>query len=796
MAGLLYLQMPHFALTRNCSALWSEHAIISSTIADYVIEAGNGSEDETNREVYIVYMGAAKDSLRDDHAYVLNSVLTRNEKALVRNYKYGFSGFAARLTKEEANSLVHEPGVVSVFPDPILKLHTTRSWDFLKAQSTPLKSHSPNRASNTAPSSDIVIGILDSGIWPESPSFSDKGMGPVPSRWKGTCMKSFDFNSSNCNRKIIGARYYHDPEGDTVYATPRDKDGHGTHVASTAAGVTVPGVSYYGLAAGNAQSGSPESRLAIYKVCFKYDCPGSAVLAAFDDAIADGVDVISLSVGSFAVFRSELKSDPIAIGAFHAVERGILVVASAGNNGPSLNTVVNDAPWIFSVVASSIDRDFKSNLVLGDNKVIKGEALNFSPLSNSPKYPLIYGESAKAKDARLADARQCFPGSFSKRLVKGKIVICDGKDHSYATSIKVGAVQEVSGVGVIHITDPIGGTEREDFGDFAVTEISSKDADIIFQYVNSTSKPVVTILPTVSTIDFKPSPIMPSFSAKGPSALSKNILKPDIAAPGVNILAAWTGNYTEGVPKHKQPSQFNILSGTSMACPHVSGLAATIKSQNPTWTASAIKSAIMTTDMKSTISSSPIFFNVATQKNNLKAPITTETGSIATPYDYGAGQMTLYGPFHPGLVYESSTIDYLNYLCYVGLNITMVKIISRSVPNNFNCPKDLSSHHISNINYPSIAISDLEGKKVVQVTRIVTNIGEDETIYSPLIDAPNGIKVNLIPNKLHFTKNNKKLSYQVIFSITSTVLTEDLFGSITWSNGKYIVRSPFVIAKS
>ncbi|KAG4391857.1 hypothetical protein GLYMA_04G022232v4 [Glycine max] len=218
--------------------------------------------------------------------------------------------------------------------------------------------------------------------------------------------------------------------------------------------------------------------------------------------------------------------------------------------------------------------------------------------------------------------------------------------------------------------------------------------------------------------------MMPSFAAKGPSAISKNILKPEITAPGVNILAAWIGNDKEGVPKGKKPSQFNIKSGTSMACSHVSGLAATIKSQNPTWSASAIKSATMAT---------------VTQENNLKAPITTDKGSVATPYDYGAGQMTIYGAFHPGLVYETNTIDYLNYLCYVGFNITLVKTISRNAPNNLSCPKHSSSHHISNINYPSIAISDLKGKELVDVNITVTNVGEeDETLYSPVVDAPIG----------------------------------------------------------
>lgn len=173
-------------------------------------------------------------------------------------------------------------------------------------------------------------------------------------------------------RKLIGARYYTDPDGgDDGDNTARDSIGHGTHVASTAAGVTVTNASFYGLAEGTATGGSPESRLAVYRVCSNFGCRGSAILAAFDDAISDGVDVLSLSLGSPSGLRPDLTSDPIAIGAFHAVERGIVVACSAGNDGPSANTVVNDAPWILTVAASTIDRDFQSNLVLGDNKVIQ-----------------------------------------------------------------------------------------------------------------------------------------------------------------------------------------------------------------------------------------------------------------------------------------------------------------------------------------------------------------------------------------------------------------------------------------
>ena len=173
-------------------------------------------------------------------------------------------------------------------------------------------------------------------------------------------------------RKIIGARFYESSESDGIrFHSPRDGAGHGTHVASTAAGSAVANASYYGLAAGTAKGGSPGSRIAMYRVCMADGCHGSSILAAFDDAINDGVDVLSLSLGVPYYYKPELTTDPIAIGAFHAVEKGITVVCSAGNDGPTPGSVVNDAPWILTVAASTIDRDFESDVVLGNKKVIK-----------------------------------------------------------------------------------------------------------------------------------------------------------------------------------------------------------------------------------------------------------------------------------------------------------------------------------------------------------------------------------------------------------------------------------------
>ncbi|KAM5565195.1 CO(2)-response secreted protease [Rosa sericea] len=699
-------------------------------------------------------------------------------------------GFAARLSEEEAQSMAQKPGVISVFPDHLLKLHTTHSWDFLKYQTeleidsfpNSISENDDGAADDTTPDSnvsDTIIGILDTGIWPESESFNDKDMGPIPSRWKGTCMKGPDFTSSSCNRKLIGARFYDSSDLITDNDSPRDLVGHGTHVAGTAAGSVVPGASYYGLAAGTAKGGSPGSRIAMYKVCTAAGCYGSAILAAFDDAISDGVDVLSVSLGSSS-YQPELSSDPIAIGAFHAVEQGIIVVSSAGNDGPNRETVANFAPWLLTVAASTIDRNFESNVVLGGNKVIKGVGIHFSSLQEVPVYPLIDAPSAKTADAEQSEARNCDRHSLDEKMIKGKIVICDTDVPFYTTDNQIEAVKSLGGIGVIFNRDDHIGIIADTYGAVPATAISLKDAKDIFSYINSTRNPVATILPTETVTKYKPAPTVAYFSSRGPSAATNNILKPDIAAPGVDILAAWTGNDTAVTPAGKEAPKFNVLSGTSMACPHVSGIAATVKSQNPTWSPSAIRSAIMTT---------------ATRTNNLKTPITTDSSSIATPYDYGAGEVTVTGPLHPGLVYETDTIDYLNYLCYYGFDTSKLKTIARTAPIGFACPTDSKADYISNINYPSIAISKFNGKESRNISRKVTNVaGDGEVVFTAIVVTPRGLSVKVIPDKLHFSKNNQELSYQVVFSSTTSVPKEDMFGSLTWSNGKYKVRSPFVVS--
>ncbi|XP_016488942.2 CO(2)-response secreted protease isoform X2 [Nicotiana tabacum] len=746
-------------------------------IVSCIREEAESASQAKNDGIYIVYMGAAASSnggTRNDQMQLVSSLIKRNKNTVVHSYKNGFSGFAARLSEAEAQSIAQRPGVVSVFPDPVLQLHTTRSWDFLKYQTVDETNSSPSSGSDSSPNgADTIIGILDTGIWPESKSFNDKGMGPIPARWKGTCMDGHDFGASKCNKKIVGARFYEefDGRGTKMAGSARDENGHGTHVASTAAGSPVAGASYYGLAAGTAKGGSPGSRIAVYRVCTSNGCRGSAIMKAFDDAIADGVDVLSLSLGSSPGFE-ELSKNPIAIGAFHAVEKGIVVVCSAGNSGPDPKTVVNTAPWILTVAATTIDRDFETDIILGGNKLVKGGGINFGNMTKSAVYPLIQGYSAKLnKRITEEEARGCVPDSLDKNKVKGKIVVCENlQNDGFSPSDRLLEVKSRGGVGFILIDDDLR-TVAPKFESFPAAAVSRKDGTEIISYIKSTRNPVASILPTVSTTKYKPAPVVPYFSSRGPAGNTPNLLKPDITAPGVTILAAWPGN--------KQP-MFNILSGTSMSCPHVSGIAATVKAQNPTWGPSTIKSAIMTT---------------AIQTNNLKAPITTNFGSKATPYDIGAGEASTSGPLKPGLVYATDVADYLHFLCSVGYDISKIKLISSTVPKDFSCPKHSSSELVSNMNYPSIAISGLKKYKTKKVTRTVTNVGEEASVYIAIVEAPTGLRVQVIPSKLEFTNKNKKLSYEVSFRASSTT-KEDMFGSITWTNGKYKVRSPFVVSNS
>ncbi|CAI0382814.1 unnamed protein product [Linum tenue] len=739
-----------------------------------------GSGSSSDDDVYIVYMGAANPTNLAMKEAVLGSLLEsggRQEMDILNTYSHGLSGFAARLSAKEVESIAAQPGVVSVFPDSNLQLHTTRSWDFLQDLSGS-NAVPPLPASSRPDSSNVVIGIFDSGIWPEAQSFRHEGTNlSVPRGWKGTCVTAADFNETACHgTKIVGARYY-------ISDSPRDNDGHGSHVASTAAGAAVEKASFYdGLAAGTARGGSPPAKIAVYKVCDEDDCRSRILLHAFDDAIADCVHVISMSLGSRHL--KEFLEDPQAIGAFHAVEHGITVVCSAGNSGPRPSTMSNDAPWIVTVAASTVDRDFRSDILLGGGKVVKGEWIGLPDLSRSPIYPLIDGRSAKAGNVSFRAARGCKPGSLDKKKTRGKLVICDikdeGNDGKYINQVVEVAVK--GGLGVI-IANNESKRVAQYLWDVPITKVGSREAAQLMAYLKTNRKPLATILQTVVMGNYTPAPEVAFFSSRGPSSKAADIIKPDVTAPGVDILAASSlGQESPNKPKGRPKSSFNIASGTSMSCPHVSGVAANIKAANPAFSPSAIKSAIMTT---------------AFSNNNLGSRITTHTGAEATPYDLGAGEVNPRGSLNPGLVYETEITHYLRFMCYYGYDTKTVRFISKTAQSsNFSCRPNSRSSLISNLNFPSISVLLRRPNQIRTVRRVLTNVaGNGNWTYSAVVELVPCVKVKVFPTRLVFTRNGERRSYRVKISTKDGYTTNQqvVYGWITWTNPHFKVRSPFVI---
>lgn len=513
-----------------------------------------------SNQTYIVYMNPAHrpsvhPTAADWYTAELQSLSIDSSNSLLYSYKSAAQGFAVRLDQEHVSLLQNHPSVLQIVPDPVLSLHTTRTPSFLGLLPTSISLQSVEAAS-----SDVIIGVLDTGVWPESPSFSsDSSLPPIPKRWRGACEAGVDFPPSLCNHKLIGARSFSRgfhaaggsrPAGE--YSSPRDRDGHGTHTASTAAGFSVANASLLGYATGTARGMAPGARVAVYKVCWMSGCLGSDILAGIDAAVSDGVDILSLSLGGGAApyFR-----DTIAVGTFGAAEHGVFVSCSAGNSGPAAVSVANSAPWITTVGAGTLDRDFPAYATLGSGKRRTGVSLYSGPGMGSKLVPIIYG-SNKNNASKL-----CLVGTLDPVQVKGKIVLCD---RGVNARVEKGAVVKAAGgAGMILANTAASGEELvADSHLLPAVAVGRKGGDAIRNYVIKTknAKGVISFGGTV--LGVRPSPVVAAFSSRGPNMVVPQILKPDLIGPGVNILAGWSGaTGPTGLVKDDRRTQFNIVSG-------------------------------------------------------------------------------------------------------------------------------------------------------------------------------------------------------------------------------------------
>ncbi len=708
--------------------------------------------------------------LNSKHNAALNAV----GGSKLYDYVYSYNGFAARLTADQANKLAASKDVVAISPDEIRTMDTSSTPAFL-GLSDPGGLWGQLGGVGSA-GDGVIIGVIDTGIWPESLSFSDRtGANGNASKdgklayqqipgWHGKCKPGEAFAASLCNQKLIGAQWFNAGFGGDAgvdatmpweFNSARDFGGHGTHTSSTAGGnnnvPTTGAASVFGSISGIA----PHARIAMYKALWEV-APGqgsgrtSDLVAAIDQAVADGVDVINYSIsGTLTNFR-----DPVEISFLYAAQAGIFVAESAGNSGPAISTVAHPAPWTTTVAAGTHNRNGAGSVTLGNGVTYYGASV-----ATAVTAPLIDATAAGLSGANPTQVALCYGATdggavLDPAKVAGKIVICQrGVTARVNKSL---AVKEAGGVGMVLFNSP-DSSLNADFHFVPTVHVTLADGTAIKAYA-TTAGATATI--NKATIVYNlPAPTTASFSSRGPLLASGDLLKPDLMAPGQDILAAVA-------PPGNAGRDFDLYSGTSMSSPHVAGLAALLMDLHPTWTPMMIKSALMTTAYD-VVSNAP--------QNAAEAGIEPTARMI---YRQGAGHVRPNTAADPGLVFDSGWNDWLGFLC------------GTQLPTSFCTGSGIPVLDPSNFNVASIAIAELAGSQTV--TRQVTNVGSQAETYTASYTGLTGISVAL-PDSMTIAKGATQ-AFSVGFTTTTAALNAYVGGQFTLTGDKgHVVRIPVVL---
>ncbi len=784
------------------------HASLRSAIpAKPLVAADRLRFDKHNSAIqgYAAQLGAEQDK-------VLSIAAPDAEK--IYSYRYGLNGFAARMTPAQAHKLENLPGVQQVWEDEIRPMATNFSPQFLGL-------FEPEVGLRGTPGLDgegIIIGFIDSGVYPEHPALKDTRPADrpracrsswaetsllglwlcrrfkklddqlqfePPENWNGACETGERFLESNCNNKLIGARYFiagaesSGPIGDGIpvfhkgeIRSARDVDGHGTHTATTAAGNNVK-ASIFGTLIGRVQGMAPRARVAVYKACWlrpgdiRASCNTSDLASAIDTAVADGVDIINYSVGS--TLAKITAPDDIALLA--ATKVGVLAVVAAGNEGPNLGTVGSPAggPWVITAAASSRDGETSIEaLQITNPPSIAGKyavkEANFTPplQDRDPiEGQLVLaddGDDTLAGGAPGTTSDACEP-LVNDGLMSGSIAFiqrggCDF-EIKIANAADAGAIAAL----VYNIAgDPIVMNGTSGLSDIPALMIGQADGNLILNELDAGLDVSVVLDKSFFLTRIETGNIMASFSARGPGPVP-DILKPDVSAPGVNILAGFTPDAANATPGE----EFAYLSGTSMSTPHVAGVAALLMQAHPEWSPAALKSALMTSAHQS-----------------LFAP---GGENPAIPFDYGAGHIVPNDAVNPGLVYDVNDDEYDAFACG-----TASPAVS---PERCN---ELSVAGLSfagaDLNQPSISIARLANERTV--SRRVTNVGDQAETFVAAMSAPPGILVSVNPSSISVAPGGS-VSYDITLRFESGPLDLWRFGSLTWTSNNHSVRSTIAV---
>ena len=701
-----------------------------------------------------------------------NEALSRTGGQKLYDYRYSFNGFAAQMTLEQANKMAGVDGVLVVTPDSLQTMDTSSTPTFL-GLTAPGGLWDQLGGVGSA-GEGIIIGVIDSGVWPESLSFSDRDAnGRLIYRqiagFHGKCdsaetVTDGSWDANLCNKKLVAAQHFNaawggdaalEAERPWEFMSPRDYNGHGSHTSSTAGGnhgtpTTGPAAGF-----GTISGMAPRARISTYKALWSTQDGstasgfGSDLVAAIDQAVADGVDVINYSISG----TSTNFLDAAEVAFLFAADAGVFVAASAGNSGPTVSTVAHPSPWITTVAAGTHNRNGVGSVTLGNGATYNGASLAAAvgPVS----VVLATASGLPGADPNLL--RQCFssPAVLDPAKVAGKIVVCErgGALPNNARVDKSQAVKNAGGVGMILYNVAAGASLNADFHSVPTVHINNVDGAAVVAYVNGAGASATAKINQATIVLNAPAPFTAGFSSRGPLlAGGGDLLKPDVIAPGQDILAA--------VSPSINGRDFDLLSGTSMSSPHVAGLGALLKDLRPTWSPMMIKSALMTSG-----------------SDVLDGPNTNPL----VIFRQGAGHVRPNSAADPGLVYDHGFNDWLAFLCGTTTGVNPASCAALAGAGYSFDP--------SNLNVASIAIGDLAG--VQTVTRKVTNVGGAAT-YNASVTGMSGITVNVSPSTLNLGPGQTG-TFNVTFTTAGAALNSYTGGQLTWSDGSHSVRIPLVV---
>jgi hypothetical protein len=643
-------------------------------------------------------------------------------------------GIAVSVPLDQVAALAADPQVAAVYADTLNQpVAADRSPGFIGAPSAWAKAGGVGKAGEK-----VIVGVLDSGVWPEHPSFSDPDPAgkayPAPRPRLDGQPRDCDFSSGanpgaafTCNNKLIGAYLFMDTyEAATGYApgettSVRDDDGHGTHTATTAAGNADVPASVFGVNRGTVSGIAPRAQVIAYRVCGTAGCYGSDSAAAVQQAIVDDVDVINFSISG----GSNPYGDVVSLAFLDAYTAGIFVAASAGNSGPDADTTDHREPWVTTVAASTLDRSFVGSTRLtssdGATRTVTGATISESLTTAAPVV-----NAATAGDEFCVD-------DTADDAFAGQVVIC-------RRGAGIGRVQK--GVNVLArgavgmILDNGAETDLEtDNHALPAIHLATADGASVRSFV--AAHPDVTATITSGSPTSSQGDIMASFSSRGGPGQSLGISKPDVTAPGVQILA---GNTPLAVPGGQL---FQAIAGTSMSGPHVAGAGAMMVALHPNWTPGQIKSALMTTAVTSTVKEDGV------------------TPSDA--FDDGSGRIDLRRSPDPLFTIDETAAN------YVALKSELFKA-----------------------NYPSLYVPALAGQLTVQ--RTLKSVSSRTQYYAATVKADKGLKV-WVSSPVFSLRPGASRTLSITVDGRDIPLGETRFATVTFWSGLTKVTFPVTVVR-